>query len=464
MIGIKTIKRLFQRQGKGPYRLSRLFFNFYIVSMGTFIAIALIADFVISRAQHDKIEESARRFMQGTVRMVEMDLDRYPNVLWYFRIEDIQAHFAYPIHLLEREQLNALLTLSDLNQIDSGEMVISLPDQKIYQRLGNTSFVLSMGPFAQSLHEGTWLSLEMRLRLLTWSFIALLFALALYFWIRPIWRDLEHLRQTAALFGPQHQKVYAHAHSKLFAPLSIAFNSMIRRIDELLKTHKELTSGIAHELRTPLARMRFALAMLCDLSDSPKEEQARFIHNMERDLDELDKLIDTNLTYARMEREEFHANFESINLYSWFTNELDNLRFLAQNIEFETHNQLLENTFGEIDLKLMPYAVRNLIRNAFKYAQNKVKAQVLLENETLIFIVEDDGIGIDDADKKRIFSAFTRLDRSRDRQTGGYGLGLAITKRAVYLHAGEVYAEDSALGGARFVLRFPQYQKNPRST
>ncbi len=458
MIGIKDFKRLFQRQGKGPYRLPRLFLNFYVVSMGTFIAIAFIADFIISRAQHDHIENAARRFMQGTIRMVEMDLDRYPMALWYFRIEEIQKYFNYPIQILEREHITALLTLEDLNQIDSGEIVIALPQQKFYQRLGNTPFVLSVGPFAQMINKNSLFPLEMRLRLLTWSFIALLFAVALYFWILPIWRDLENLRQSAALFGTRRKNVYANAHSKLFAPLSIAFNSMMRRIDELLKTHKELSSSISHELRTPMARIRFALEMLTE--NPSKEEAERFSQNIERDLDELDKLIDTHLTYARMEREAVTARFEAVLLNDWLINELENLRLFAAPLHFEILTDLPPDVRSDIDLKLLPYAIRNLVRNAFKYAQSKVLSRAFLKDQSVFFTVDDDGSGIADADKRRIFSAFTRLDGSRDRATGGYGLGLAIARRAVYLHGGEVWVEDSALGGARFVLRWPLKQKH----
>ena len=461
MIGIKPFVRLFQRQRRGPYRLLRLFLNFYVIFIGAFVAIAFSADYVISRAQHERIEEYARRFMQGTITMITTDLDRYPVVLWSIRLQQLQAHFSYRLRIFKREEIAQLLPqVRDLDALDEGDIVVNFPAKMMYQRLGNTPFILAIGPFSkdlQSPEDSASLPLEERMRLLTWSLMAFLFAVVLYFWLRPIVRDLENMRQAAALFGTQRRDIHTRVKTNLFAPLSIAFNSMIRRIDELLQTHKELTSSISHELRTPMARIRFALEMLGD--NPTKEESQRFINDIARDLDELDTLIDANLTYSRMERGTIQAHFEPTPLATWLTNEVEKLRVLAHTLDFKFVNHVDSGVLADLDLKLIPYAIRNLLRNAFKYAKSQVLAECRIENDEVVFSVDDDGIGIAPADREKIFAPFTRLDRSRDRATGGYGLGLAITKRAVYQHAGAVLVEESPLGGARFVLRWPLHLK-----
>jgi two-component system sensor histidine kinase RstB len=109
----------------------------------------------------------------------------------------------------------------------------------------------------------------------------------------------------------------------------------------------------------------------------------------------------------------------------------------------------------------MPYAVKNLLRNAIKYAESRiiVSAEIVNERGEQIRVhVDDDGIGIPLDERQRVFSAFTRLDQSRDRATGGYGLGLAIVRLVLEQHGGTATADESPLGGARFTLTWPLLQ------
>ena len=106
----------------------------------------------------------------------------------------------------------------------------------------------------------------------------------------------------------------------------------------------------------------------------------------------------------------------------------------------------------------MPYALRNLLRNAFKYASREIRVSADYDGEQVRIHVDDDGIGIPPEEREHIFSAFTRLDRSRDRATGGYGLGLAIARRVLELHGGNACADTSPLGGARLTLAWKAHQ------
>ena len=106
----------------------------------------------------------------------------------------------------------------------------------------------------------------------------------------------------------------------------------------------------------------------------------------------------------------------------------------------------------------MPYALRNLLRNAFKYAQQNILVSAELVDEQIRIHVDDDGIGIPEEEREHVFSAFSRLDRSRDRATGGYGLGLAIARRVMELHGGTACAGSAALGGARITLSWRAHQ------
>jgi two-component system OmpR family sensor kinase len=107
------------------------------------------------------------------------------------------------------------------------------------------------------------------------------------------------------------------------------------------------------------------------------------------------------------------------------------------------------------DRRLLARAVGNLLRNAQKYAAHTVALSARRDGGLLEILVDDDGPGIPEDERERIFEPFYRLDRSRDRATGGFGLGLSIARKAVALHGGVLRVEQSPLGGARFVITVP---------
>lgn len=448
------------RWRSGRYSLSRLFLNFYLLAMGSFVAIALIADFIISIAQQGITDDYARRFMRGTITLIEDELFRHPRRHWEAKIRDIDAKFSYQLGIVERRTLDSRLTSAQVEKLDAGDIAIAHDHDVMYHRLGNSSKVLVVGPLSATRNADTdeGLPLDLRLRLLTWSLIGVIFAIVLWFWVRPVWRDLESLRQTARDLGDGNFETPPPlVQTQLFAPLADTLNNMSERIKQLLATHRELSCGISHELRTPIARMRFALEMLSETQ--ALDERQRLWAMMEADLDELDQLIDTSLTYARFEREAPEAHFSSVRFSEWLADETESVRLLGRQLLVTVNTENLpENLCIDLDRKAMPYALRNLLRNAFKYAGKQVMVSAELLGEQIAIHVDDDGIGIPSSEREHVFSAFTRLDRSRDRSTGGYGLGLAIARRVLELHGGNAIAGDSPLGGARLSLYWRAHQ------
>jgi two-component system sensor kinase ParS len=112
--------------------------------------------------------------------------------------------------------------------------------------------------------------------------------------------------------------------------------------------------------------------------------------------------------------------------------------------------------YARFDPLLMARALGNLLQNAARYAHSQVNVIFALENGYFQLIVDDDGPGIPEAERDTIFDAFKRLDSSRDRGSGGYGLGLTIAYRISEWHDGEICVSDSPMGGARFEIRWPQ--------
>jgi signal transduction histidine kinase len=448
---------------RGRYSLSRLFFNFYLLVMGSFVVIAIFADFVISTAVKGITDDYTSRFMRGTIVLIEDELFRKPHAEWPKTIEALDEKFAYRLEITDRWTLK--LPRKQADKLDAGELAIDAEGDVLYHRLKQTSKVLVVGPLSPDANSNTrrGMPLELRIRLLTWSLIGLCLAIAVWLWVRPVWRDLEAMRQTARALGEGHFEARAPAaSSSAFELLAETLNGMAERIQRLIATQKDLSSAISHELRTPIARMRFALEMLTETD--ARDERERLWQLMEVDLDELDNLIDSSLTYARFEREQPEPHLTPVELDQWLEEEVESSRILGRTLALSVDCTALPAALRvELDRKSMPYAVKNLLRNAIKYAKTRVAVSAEIAGERILVHVDDDGIGIPPDERERIFSAFTRLDRSRDRATGGYGLGLAIARLVLEQHGGSVTVDQSPLGGARFTLAWPLLQTVTKS-
>ena len=448
---------------RGRYSLSRLFFNFYLLVMGSFVAIAFFADFVISTAVKGVTDDYTSRFMRGTIVMIEDELFRRPRSEWPKTIKALDYKFSYKLNIVERWTLK--IPQKQAEKLDAGELVIDSDGDVLYHRLKQTPQILVVGPLSPDANPDRprALPLELRIRLLTWSLIGLCLAIAVWFWVRPVWRDLETLRLTARALGDGHFETRAPAaRSRAFELLTDTLNNMAERVQRLIATQKELSSAISHELRTPIARMRFALEMLADADELAERE--RLGKMMEVDLDELDNLIDSSLTYSRFEREQPELHLTPVELAPWLEEKVDSIRILGRSLELTVDcSALPEGLRVELDLKSMPYAVINLLRNAIKYTKSKIAVSAEVVGDRIRIHVDDDGIGIPPEERQRVFFAFTRLDRSRDRTTGGHGLGLAIVRLVLEQHGGVVTANESPLGGARFTLNWPMLQNVTQS-
>ena len=112
----------------------------------------------------------------------------------------------------------------------------------------------------------------------------------------------------------------------------------------------------------------------------------------------------------------------------------------------------------DFEPKLMARALSNMLQNAQRYATQRVEVRASINVDTCSIVIDDDGPGIPVVDRTRIFEPFTRLDTSRNRDSGGYGLGLAIAQRIALWHGGKIDVDDSPLGGARFVISWPVHR------
>lgn len=234
--------------------------------------------------------------------------------------------------------------------------------------------------------------------------------------------------------------------------LAETLNQMTAHIKRLLDSQRELTQAVSHELRTPLARLRFGMEMMAGSPD--EEDRFQQLELLDEDINQLNQLIDEILTYATLQQSRPQLSFEPLDmtaLMERIQRETDALRKPAKLTVIVDEGLVIQSVE-----RYAHRVIQNLVGNALRYADHDVRATLRRDGDFVVLWVEDDGPGIPEAHRERIFEPFTRLDDSRTRSTGGYGLGLSIVSRIVHWFEGTIHVDQShQLGGARFIMRWP---------
>lgn len=284
-------------------------------------------------------------------------------------------------------------------------------------------------------------------RLLMWL-LALMLAVfvAAHVVIRRALRPLRALQEGVARMSAGDLEVsLPNLTRDEFGALTDAFNGMASRVRQMVASRDQLLLDVSHELRSPLTRLKVALALL---PDSAKKAQA------ESDVAEMEAMIGELLEFERL-REGRPLALTRVDLGELlheaarpWQEGLPGVRVLAPPSE----------TQALVDVDGVRTVLRNLLGNAVKYAlpdSRPVEVSLSRTESALVLRVVDDGSGIPEADLERVFDPFFRVDRSRSRKTGGYGLGLSICRRIVEVHGGTIEASNNPGRGACFTLTLP---------
>lgn len=240
--------------------------------------------------------------------------------------------------------------------------------------------------------------------------------------------------------------------------LGQVFNRMADHIQRLVEVQREMIHAVSHELRTPVARIRFGVQMIEDIVSDPAAHKQ--LKGIDSDIQELNELIDEILTYARLEQGGPILDFQDVNLEDIV------LQVVEEQQRIKPDRQLQAEFAGEsgrwrisqAEPRYIHRSLQNLVGNALRYANSRVLVRCNFGEETCRIDVEDDGPGIPEDQWERVFTPFSRLDDSRTRSSGGFGLGLSIVRRILYWHGGQAFVARSELGGAKFSLVWPRLQ------
>ena len=358
--------------------------------------------------------------------------------------------------------LNALpddLTTEQQFQLTLGGVITRLVSDKLsitllYQ-LPNDADDAEQWLQAGPISRGDTLPLNLHLPLLVALMVVL--SLIVYLIMRSIESRMARLELAATRIASGRLETRVKVESGDFlGRLGMAFNGMANQVQSLLRGQQEMIRAVSHELRTPVARIRFAVQMVEDMTDQPAIQ--RQLQGIDADIAELDELVDEILTYARLGGETVNgAELEMA---------LVECRAMAERVidtlaPLHSGQQLTLVPGPDIELLAEPRylqrALQNLVGNACRYGKSQVVIRLWDEPHLVRIDVEDDGPGIPFEARADIFKPFARLDDSRARSSGGYGLGLSIVQKIMAGHGGSVTVDSSpALGGARFTLLIPR--------
>lgn len=399
--------------------------------------------YVIAISFNDSDREEEHRDTQGAFYLIWKRLEPLPVEQWPDKLQALSQVFGFPIQQQSMTAQN--LGRQQIEWLRSGKILATGEDsdhETYIKWIANTDQLLVAGPLRIPSDQPVFL--------VTMGLLAIsILALALLFWAYPLWCDIRALTALTSTLGQGRMAVRLQLprRSALF-DLSQQFNAMAERIQQLINGHRELTNAVSHELRTPIARMRFGLEML-EQSEASKQNQ-RYLSGLNQDVEELESLVGELLTYARFERNAPMGKQASILLIPWLKALLGQAQAYAEGktLQLDIEQCPAQQTIVCCQRDIAR-VLHNLLRNGCRYAVQRVRVTVSVD-QGLSIRVEDDGPGIPEADRERIFEPFTRLEDSRNRATGGYGLGLAIAQRIVEAHEGDIVVQDSSLGGVCF--------------
>ena len=236
--------------------------------------------------------------------------------------------------------------------------------------------------------------------------------------------------------------------------LSINLNTMLDRLNKLMIGMKDVSDNIAHDLRTPLNKIRTNLEVTL-MSNPSSKNYKDSIEEVIKDIDVVINTFNSLLAISRVESGSLGLDKEKININILIQNVIGLWEPLAEERDITLINQSDEEIFMNGNKNLLSQAVSNLIDNAIKYGpeKNKINIGAKIDKRDLILWVSDSGPGIPDADKDRVLDRFTRLDASRSAQ--GTGLGLSLVASSVKFHKGKITLLDSKPKGLIVRIELP---------
>lgn len=318
---------------------------------------------------------------------------------------------------------------------------------------GADGVLLTVGPFPKFSRE------ERPAATTTLALVLLPAALAILMLLRPVAKQLRLVESAAQSIAKGNlQSRVDERRIGSARNLARAFNLMADRTETVVRTQRELLQAVSHELKTPLARIRFAMDLAATAQD--ETQRSNRLKAIDNAVEDLDSLVKELIDYVRMEDTSVAVRRESVAIREVLDALLDRYRAIHLDKTFLWEPDSLGETLHVLaDRSALHRALGNLIGNAARFAKQKVAVSVSLQENWVLIDIDDDGPGIPEPERVRVLEPFVRLenqpDPGRNLSGAGVGLGLAIVRRTMEQHAAPWEIVDSPLGGCRVRTSWP---------
>ena len=424
--------------------MTRHFLGLYLLIVFTLAVVSWVQDRLLQAYSNTDVADE--RPVQIAMTLFADRLHGEPEEKWREVVASAAARTGINMELFANGDIAGDTTLARLKRGEIAYMETDSGDSWALRRLDDR-YVLAIKSVEPAPPRRS--GLDWSLTMLFYGIIALV----LMIWIWPLTRDLRVLERAASQFGNRNWTFNANIkpHSQIY-PLSQTFRRMATRIDGLIASHKDMSNAVSHEIRTPLSRMQFEIELAQQAATV--EEMQHALRHVKTDIAAINDLVAATLSYAILERADVTLNINSHNFTALIPAICESVASdVRANLNISAAVQDA-STAVRCDVHLMETVLKNLLYNATRYARQSIRVTFTVEEGVNQLFVDDDGPGIPEADRQRVFDTFVQLERVAGRKTG-FGLGLAIVKRAVEWHGGQVSVTESPLGGARFAVTWP---------
>ncbi len=273
-------------------------------------------------------------------------------------------------------------------------------------------------------------------------------------WLYPLIKRLQILRKSAMAFGKGQlgKRIITHRSSYLH-DIETEFNRMASKIESLVSDNKLISSAVSHDLRTPLARLRFGIDILSDTQDPKALEEHQ--QHLSADIDEMQNLVEVLLDYSKLEQSMVAVNKKPVDLVQLLNECIQHRQAQGLTIYLKTASDCALVSGDKQYLKML---LNNLLVNAVEHSNGQVIVELNCLKTHCDINIHDNGAGVDHEHRQQILKPFVRGNIKENNK--GYGMGLAIADRITQWHQGAIHIEQSAtLHGALFKVELPLLSK-----
>ncbi|MBP2022862.1 signal transduction histidine kinase [Clostridium punense] len=458
----------------------KLSLGFLAVVICSLIITSLISNLMITKRFNEYLVEEHRVKINEVVAAIEDmyskknkfqgfkydEIRRYAELNeLYIEIVDINDNKVYTsgdAHLRHRNMMETMMgrgmgqMMGNMGSLNLGDY----KEEKLIIKKDNEAFgKVTIGYFGTSYLSNAAITFKMTLgqSFIVSMVITLILGLAVSFVLsRQISKPLVKIKEIANTMRTGNLTVRSSVNTNTteIQELSSSINYLAETLQQQEALRKRLTSDMAHEIRTPLTTLKTHVEALIDGVWEPTKERLEVFYE---ELERLTKLVDNLRNLSKLEKPEITINKTRQNITKEITKVVETFIPLYEKNEFQIITNLQNDVYALMDVDKFKQILYNLLSNAFKYLSigGLVKISLSKIKNKVIIVVEDNGEGIPEKDLPHIFERFYRSDVSRNKTTGGTGLGLTITKNLVEAHGGNIRVESKVGTFTRFIIELP---------